>query len=86
MRARQLAPLVRDTNARPAERSIMHLEVPKICAQITRCPQAGKAVNDELARQGWYPGRPAVGGSLKMLAALIGSRVDRVNLGPPSGC
>ena len=70
-RVRQLTPIVRDATARPAERSIMYLSANEIRSQITRYPQAGETVETELARQGWYPGRP-VGGSLTLLAALIG--------------
>ena len=81
-RVRQLTPIVRDASARPAERSIMYLSANDIRSQITRYPQAGEMVDNELARQGWFPGRP-VGGSLSLLAALIGSWVDRDNLGAP---
>ena len=66
----------------------MHLSASVIRAQITRYPQAGDMVDTELARQGWYPGRP-VGGSLTMLAAIIGSWVDRDDFGAPEwmlGC
>ena len=81
-RVRQLTPILRDATARPAERSIMYLSASEIRSQITRYPQAGDTVDNELARQGWYPGRP-VGGSLTLLAALIGSWVDRDNFGAP---
>ena len=79
-RVRQLTPIVREAAARPAERSILYLSASVIRSQITRYPQAGDMVDAELARQGWYPGRP-VGGSLTLLAALIGSWVDRDEFG-----
>ena len=81
-RVRQLTPIVREAAARPAERSILYLSASVIRSQITRYPQAGDTVDAELARQGWYPGRP-VGGSLTLLAASIGSWVDRDDFGGP---
>ena len=53
----------------------MQLTASAIRARITRYPQAYEMVNTELARQGWYPERP-IGGSLALLAALIGSLVN----------
>ena len=82
LRARPLTPTVRETAARPAESPIMWLSGTEIRAPITRNPQADEMITAEQDRKEWYPGRPD-GGSLTMLAAIIGSLVDDTSIGSP---